>query len=308
MISNGRTEHPSSPPRAKPSPKDTRSCAVRCASTGPTPRGTGCRTIRSPRHVVNVLHLLLPAGERWFIDVVNKARPLVHDEELQERDQALRPAGGWHAWAHTVVLEHLAEQGHRHQAYTERLEKQWFGRVLADHPGWPKSLQRWWLNRRLAVVAAIEHYTCVLGAMGHRERGARAGRAPTRSCSTSSVGTERRRSSTGRWCSTSTTRSRAATCSGPRPWPRSVFFLSLFWVLGVQFLMRHDPSLRRRQAPVAGLAAGGPPGAAPLRRPCCTVPCLGTCAPDTTRSRRPLPRWRSTTSPGPPQRAAAQKG
>src|SRR5207244_1214272 len=24
-------------------------------------------------HVINVLHLLLPAGERWFIDVVNKA-------------------------------------------------------------------------------------------------------------------------------------------------------------------------------------------------------------------------------------------
>ena len=30
-------------------------------------------------HMINVLHLLLPAGERWFINVVNEAAPLVDD-------------------------------------------------------------------------------------------------------------------------------------------------------------------------------------------------------------------------------------
>lgn len=34
-------------------------------------------------HAMNVLHLLLPAGERWFIQVVNEAEPLVDDAELK---------------------------------------------------------------------------------------------------------------------------------------------------------------------------------------------------------------------------------
>src|SRR5579875_1292760 len=40
------------------------------------------------RHVINVSHLLLPAGESWFIDVVNRVRPQITDPELQE---AIKP-------------------------------------------------------------------------------------------------------------------------------------------------------------------------------------------------------------------------
>ena len=32
-------------------------------------------------HMMNVLHLLLPAGERWLIRVVNEAEPMVDDPE-----------------------------------------------------------------------------------------------------------------------------------------------------------------------------------------------------------------------------------
>lgn len=193
-------------------------------------------------HVINVLHLLLPAGERWFIDVVNKARPLVHDEELQERIKPFVQQESWHAWAHTVVLEHLAAQGIDTEPYTDRLEKQWFGRILADHPGWPRRLQRWWLNRRLAVVAAIEHYTCVLGSWVIENKGLeRAGADPVMLDLLRWHGAEEvehrslvfdvHNEVSGSYIQRATTMVEV------------VFFLSLFWILGVQYLMRHDPSL-----------------------------------------------------------------
>lgn len=34
-------------------------------------------------HVINVLHLLLPAGERWFVKVIKEAAPLVTDARLR---------------------------------------------------------------------------------------------------------------------------------------------------------------------------------------------------------------------------------
>src|SRR5699024_11336303 len=34
-------------------------------------------------HIINSIHLLLPAGELWFCRVYNKALPLVKDNELR---------------------------------------------------------------------------------------------------------------------------------------------------------------------------------------------------------------------------------
>ena len=35
-------------------------------------------------HVLNVLHLLLPAGEEWFVETFKEALPLIEDEKLRE--------------------------------------------------------------------------------------------------------------------------------------------------------------------------------------------------------------------------------
>lgn len=61
--------------------------------------------------MLNELHLLLPAGERWFIRVVDEAAPLVDDPELEAAIKPFIQQESWHAWAHQVVLDHLAEQG-----------------------------------------------------------------------------------------------------------------------------------------------------------------------------------------------------
>jgi len=62
-------------------------------------------------HMMNVLHLLLPTAERWFVKVVDEAAPMVDDPELKAAIKPFIQQESWHAWAHQVVLDHLAGQG-----------------------------------------------------------------------------------------------------------------------------------------------------------------------------------------------------
>ncbi|MBV9321007.1 MAG: metal-dependent hydrolase [Mycobacterium sp.] len=122
-------------------------------------------------HMMNVLHLLLPEGERHFIKAVLEASSLVDDPELEAAIKPFIQQESWHAWAHQVVLNHLAEQGIDTTPYTERLGK-WLSLSLGDPPKrWPPVLKRWWLYRRLADVAALEHFTAVLGQWVLQNRG-----------------------------------------------------------------------------------------------------------------------------------------
>jgi uncharacterized protein len=197
-------------------------------------------------HVINTLHLLLPAGERWFVEVVNRAKPLVRDEELQQTIKPFVRQEAWHAWAHQVVLRHLAEQGIDTKGYTDLLER-WFRRVLGDHPGLPGPLQRWWLNRRLALVAGIEHYTCVLGKwiLENREL--------------ERIGADPVMLDLLRWHGAEEVEHRSLVfdvhreVSGDNHLQRitamaeTTVVLSLFWWLGARYLMLHDPSLDGRK-------------------------------------------------------------
>ena len=74
-------------------------------------------------HMMNVLHLLLPEGERHFIKAVLEASSLVDDPELEAAIKPFIQQESWHAWAHQVVLDHLAEQGIDTKPYTDRLGK-----------------------------------------------------------------------------------------------------------------------------------------------------------------------------------------
>ncbi|MFI6918813.1 metal-dependent hydrolase [Nonomuraea spiralis] len=112
-------------------------------------------------HVINALHLLLPAGERWFVHVFKQALPLITDEGLKERVKGFMGQEGTHAVAHQRVLDHMKEQGLDPAPYVENVE--WlFERLLGDGTA-PPAARTGWLRERLAMVAAIEHYTAVLG-------------------------------------------------------------------------------------------------------------------------------------------------
>ncbi len=117
-------------------------------------------------HTINVLHLLLPAGEKWFVDVFRQALPLVDDDEALRADvKGFMGQEAVHSRAHAGVLLHLEAQGLDPTPYTRRVE--WlFGRLLGDEPhGRPLGARarRHWLVQRLAIIAAIEHFTAVMG-------------------------------------------------------------------------------------------------------------------------------------------------
>lgn len=122
-------------------------------------------------HMINVLHLLLPEGERHFIKAVLEASSLVDDPELEAAIKPFIQQESWHAWAHQVVLDTLADRGIDTAAYTDRLGRT-LSIMLGDPPKFfPPPLQRWWLYRRLADVASLEHFTAVLGQWVLRNKG-----------------------------------------------------------------------------------------------------------------------------------------
>ena len=54
-------------------------------------------------HVINVLHLLLPAGERWFGQVYRKALPLIDDPDLARDVKTFIGQEATHARKHRSV-------------------------------------------------------------------------------------------------------------------------------------------------------------------------------------------------------------
>jgi len=116
-------------------------------------------------HTIDVLHLLLPAGERWFVRVFQEVLPHVPEGELREVVRGFMGQESTHSRAHDAVLERYASVGVNTEAFTRHID--WlFERMLDKRPFGlrvPRSLRRLWLHHRVALVAAIEHYTAFLG-------------------------------------------------------------------------------------------------------------------------------------------------
>ncbi|ROU02251.1 metal-dependent hydrolase [Marinobacter sp. R17] len=117
--------------------------------------------------MINGVHLLLPAGELWFCRVFNKALPLVTDDRLREEVQGFIRQEASHARAHDAGQAVLADNGYDVDLILKRVH--WlFNRLLGDTPlGVTRlkrpSLEKRWLILRVGLVAAIEHFTGLLG-------------------------------------------------------------------------------------------------------------------------------------------------
>ena len=112
-------------------------------------------------HIINVLHLLLPAGERWFVHVYKQVLPYITDERLRAEVKGFMGQEGTHAVAHQNVLHHLRAQGLDPDPFVEQIE--WFFEQLLGDNTMPPFRRKKWLRDRLAIIAAIEHFTAVLG-------------------------------------------------------------------------------------------------------------------------------------------------
>ncbi|KOX18250.1 metal-dependent hydrolase [Nocardiopsis sp. NRRL B-16309] len=112
-------------------------------------------------HVINVLHLLLPEGERWFVEVFKQAVPLITDDRLREDVLGFIGQEAVHAEAHAGVLDHMDAHGLDPTPYVEQIA--WMFRVVLGDRELTGRRAESWLRTRLAVIAGIEHYTAVLG-------------------------------------------------------------------------------------------------------------------------------------------------
>ncbi len=191
-------------------------------------------------HVINVLHLLLPAGESWFIDVINRVRPRITDTEIQEAVKPFIQQESWHAQAHQRVLEALEQQGVDTTEFTDRLEHMFNDLLTPDHPRWPAFLRSWMERRNLAAVAAIEHFTAVLGHWILTNR------------RLDELGADPQMLDLLRWHGAEEVEHRALVFDAHRAvggrWAQRVTamltvapMLTYYWVTGVRFLAAHDP-------------------------------------------------------------------
>lgn len=112
-------------------------------------------------HMLNVLHIALPEGERWFVKVFGEALPLIKDDELREDVIGFIGQEGMHAHAHQEVQDYLTSQGLDTRVFVRDMEYM-FRRLLGDRKLTGRKREEW-LIERLAFVAAIEHVTAFLG-------------------------------------------------------------------------------------------------------------------------------------------------
>jgi predicted metal-dependent hydrolase len=113
-------------------------------------------------HMLNVLHLLLPAGEEFFVEAFKKALPLIKDDQLRLDVQGFIGQEAVHSQAHSGVLDRFDAQGIDVTPYTDQVR--WmFEKVLGPRPRWSRRRQDSWLLEQVSFISAIEHYTAILG-------------------------------------------------------------------------------------------------------------------------------------------------
>jgi predicted metal-dependent hydrolase len=112
-------------------------------------------------HLLNVLHILLPEGERFFVKIFSDALPLIRDEQLREDVIGFIGQEGMHANAHQGVQDYFNANGLDTSGYVKEVE--YLFRVMLGDRGLLGMKQEEWLVERLALVAGIEHITAFLG-------------------------------------------------------------------------------------------------------------------------------------------------
>jgi predicted metal-dependent hydrolase len=112
-------------------------------------------------HVTNVMHLVLPEGERAMAACLGEALPYITDERLREEVTGFIGQESMHASSHEGARNHLQSIGLDVQSYVSKVA--WLvDRVLGDH-GLSGRAREQWLRERLGLFAGMEHFTAVIG-------------------------------------------------------------------------------------------------------------------------------------------------
>src|ERR1700741_976318 len=113
-------------------------------------------------HFCNVLHLLLPAGGGVIVEAFKDTLPLIKDDQLRLDVLGFISQEAMHSQAHSGVQEHFAAKGIDVTPFNHQMA--WpFQKLLGDRPRWSRRRRQSWLLERVSMVAALEHYTAILG-------------------------------------------------------------------------------------------------------------------------------------------------
>ena len=112
------------------------------------------------------------------------ALPQIHDDVLRRDVKAFIGQEATHARAHTVVLDHLDALGVDHRAFTRAVgvglhHGAGAHDVVVAARAAPRCVARHYLIGQLAAIAAIEHFTSVIGVVDRRRAEASTTPAPT---------------------------------------------------------------------------------------------------------------------------------
>jgi predicted metal-dependent hydrolase len=114
-------------------------------------------------HMVSLLNIVLPAAERWFVATYNEALPLVKDPKLAEDIRGFIGQEATHADTHEQVLREYMDVNGIDVAPMLELIEYVFEKMLAPSDSVDPTRRMNQLCDRLWLIAAIEHYTAVLG-------------------------------------------------------------------------------------------------------------------------------------------------
>ena len=113
--------------------------------------------------VIGLLNIALPAFERWIVATYNEALPLVGDPKLAEDMRGFIGQESIHADMHEQALHDFMEANGIEPRKMLRQIDYLFSKVLAPSDSTNPKRRRNNLCDRLWLIAALEHYTAVLG-------------------------------------------------------------------------------------------------------------------------------------------------
>lgn len=127
---------------------------------------------------ISSLNLLLPEGERWFVEAFDEALPYVDDDDLREAMRGFIGQEAKHSQVHDKVQwGFLKDNGIDPSPFQRQVE--WiFRRVLGPRPALSRRRRRKRLIARLWIIAAVEHFTAVFGDFALNSNWDEAGAAP----------------------------------------------------------------------------------------------------------------------------------
>lgn len=117
-------------------------------------------------HVINPLHILLPQGELWFCRVFNRVLPEITDPQLYADVKGFIGQEAVHSRSHSNVIEFYKQHGIDLTSFvrlTEVLFKDLVDELPLKQRWLAKLLGKNWLIFQVGAIAAIEHFTSILG-------------------------------------------------------------------------------------------------------------------------------------------------